>query len=156
MFHSWWISYSKQYPKYTAPNVYTLHAKNSRWKKDVLYHCLSKYIPSEHMIHWPLFHYNDVIMNAVASQITSLAIVYSTVFSCAYKKKNKNSAPLAFVGGIHRWPVNSPHKGPVTRKMFPFDDVVVCQYAPRNLIAVNIWVTKFRHRYKLGRCWFIR
>ena len=27
--------------------------------------------------------------------------------------------------GIHRWPVNSPHKGPVTRKMFPFDDVIM-------------------------------
>ena len=27
--------------------------------------------------------------------------------------------------GIHRGPVNSPHKGPVTRKMFPFDDVIM-------------------------------
>ena len=32
---------------------------------------------------------------------------------------------MAFVRGIHRWPVNSPHKGPVTRKMFPFDDVIM-------------------------------
>ena len=40
-------------------------------------------------------------------------------------KKTSNSAPLAFVWGIHRWPVNSPHKGPVTRKMFPFDDVIL-------------------------------
>ena len=37
--------------------------------------------------------------------------------------KHQSSASLAFVSGIHRWPVNSPHKGPVTRKMFPFDDV---------------------------------
>ena len=40
-------------------------------------------------------------------------------------KKNQSSASLAFVRGIHRWPVNSPHKGPVTRKMFPFDDVIM-------------------------------
>ena len=29
--------------------------------------------------------------------------------------------------GIHRWPVNSPHKGTVTRKMFPFDDVIMAK-----------------------------
>ena len=40
-------------------------------------------------------------------------------------KKHQSSAPLAFVRGIHRWPVNSPHKGPVTRKMLPFDDVIM-------------------------------
>ena len=40
-------------------------------------------------------------------------------------KKHKSSASLAFVRGIHRWPVNSPHKGPVTRKRFPFDDVII-------------------------------
>ena len=34
-------------------------------------------------------------------------------------KENKTSASLAFVRGIHRWAVNPPHKGPVTRKMFP-------------------------------------
>ena len=39
--------------------------------------------------------------------------------------KHRSSASLAFVRGIHRWPVNSPHKGPVTRKMFPFDDVIM-------------------------------
>ena len=66
-----------------------------------------------------LHHYNDFIMSAMASQITSLAIVYSTVYSGADQRK-KSSASLAFVQGIHRWPVNSLHKGPVTRKMFPF------------------------------------
>ena len=68
----------------------------------------------------------DVIMGAMASQITSLTIVYSTVFSAAGKKKHQSSASLAFVRGIHRWPVNSPHKWPITRKMFPFDDVMIC------------------------------
>ena len=41
-------------------------------------------------------------------------------------KKNQSSASLAFVWGIHRGPVNSPHKWPVTRKMCPFDDVIMC------------------------------
>ena len=57
------------------------------------------------------------------AQITSLAIVYSTVYSGADQRKHLSSASLVFVRGIHRWPVNSPHKGPVTQKMFPFDDV---------------------------------
>ena len=70
-------------------------------------------------------HYNDVIMGAIASQITSLKIVYSTVYSCADQRKHQSSASLAFVRGIRRRPVNSPHKWPVTRKMFPFDDVIM-------------------------------
>ena len=70
-------------------------------------------------------HYNDVIMGVMASQITSLAIVYSTGYSDADQRKHQSSASLAFVRGIHRWPVNSPHKGPVTRKIFPFDDVIM-------------------------------
>ena len=64
-------------------------------------------------------------MGAIASQITSLTIVYSTVYSDAEQRKHQSSASLAFVWGIHRWPVNSPHKWPVTRKMFPFDDVIM-------------------------------
>ena len=70
-------------------------------------------------------HYGDVIMGAKASQITSLTIVYSTVYSDADQGKHQSSASLAFVRGIHRGPVNSPHKWPVTRKMFPFDDVIM-------------------------------
>ena len=62
-------------------------------------------------------HYNDVIMSAIASQITSLAIVYSTAYSGANQRKHQSSTSLAFVRGIHRCPVNSPHKGPVTRKI---------------------------------------
>ena len=70
-------------------------------------------------------HYIDVIMGAMASQITSFAIVYSTVNSGADQIKRQSSVSLAFVWGIHRGPVNSPHKGPVTRKMLPFDDVIM-------------------------------
>ena len=64
-------------------------------------------------------------MMAIASQITSLTIVYSAVYSGAHQRKHQSSASLAFVWGIHRGPVNSPHKWPVTRKMFPFDDVIM-------------------------------
>ena len=64
-------------------------------------------------------------MSAMASQITNLTNVYSTVHSVAHQRKHQSSASLAFVRGIHRGPVNSPHKWPVTRKMFPFDDVIM-------------------------------
>ena len=70
-------------------------------------------------------HYSDVIMSTIASLITSLTIVYSTVYSDADQRKHQSPASLAFVRGIHRRPVNSPHKWPVTRKMFPFDDVIM-------------------------------
>ena len=64
-------------------------------------------------------------MGEGASQITSLTIVYSTVYPNADQRKHQSSASLAFVRGIHRGPVNSPHKWPVTRKMSPFDDVIM-------------------------------
>ena len=63
-------------------------------------------------------HYNDVIMGMMASQITSLTIVYSSVYSGADQRKHQSSTSLAFVWGIHRGPVNSPHKWPVTQKCF--------------------------------------
>ena len=64
-------------------------------------------------------------MGEMASQITSLTIVYSSVHSGADQRKHQSSASLAFVRGIHRSPVNSPHKWPVARKIFPFDDVIM-------------------------------
>ena len=75
-------------------------------------------------MHWGISHYNEVIMGPMASPITSLALVYSTVYSGT----GQSSASLAFVRGIHRWPVNSQHRGPVTRKMFPCDDVIMLRY----------------------------
>ena len=77
------------------------------------------------------------------SQITSLTIVYPTVYSGADQRKHQSSASLAFVRGIHRGPVNSPHKGLVTRKMFPFDDIIMRVYLPAlrrrtNATALNV------------------
>ena len=65
-------------------------------------------------------HYNDVIMGAIASHITSLTIVSSIVHSGADQRQHQSSASLAFVRGINR--------GPVTRKMFPFGDVIISQF----------------------------
>ena len=86
-------------------------------------------------------HYNDAIMSAMASQITSLTIVHSTVYSGADQRKHQSSASLVFVRGIHRWPVNSPHKEPVTRKMFSFDDVIMKSARPpaNTVITTNVW-----------------
>ena len=77
-------------------------------------------------------------MSAMASQITFLTIVYSTVYSDPDQRKYQNSASLAFVRGIHRWPVNSPHKWPVTRKMSPFDDVIM-QKLDRDGVWQAMW-----------------
>ena len=77
----------------------------------------------------------DVIMSAMASQITSLMIVYSIVYSGADQRKHQSSASLAFLSGIHRWPVNSPHKWPVAWKLFPFDDVIM------DFVFSLMWIT---------------
>ena len=80
----------------------------------------------------PAVQYSDVIMGAIASQIISLTSVYLTDYSGADQRKYQSSASLAFVCGIHRWPVKSQHKWPVTRKMLPFDDfIMVNQRTPR-------------------------
>ena len=85
--------------------------------------------PTCNLQHYAIIsHYGDVIMDAIASQITSLTIVYSIVYLDADERKHQSSASLAFVRRIHRVPVNSPHKWPVTRKMFPFDDVIMFVY----------------------------
>ena len=75
-------------------------------------------------------HCGDVITGPMAYQIISIAIVYSTVHSDTDQRKHQSSASLAFVRRIHRCPVNSPHKRPVTRKMFPFDDIIMSEGSP--------------------------
>ena len=72
-----------------------------------------------------MYHYSDLIMAVMASQITSLTIVYLTVYSGPDQRKHQSSMSLALVLGIHQWPVNSLHKWPVMREMFPFDNVIM-------------------------------
>ena len=69
-------------------------------------------------------------MGAMAFQITGLTIVYSYVYSGADQRKHQSSVSLAFLRGIHRWPVNSLHKWQVMWKMFPFDDVIMWDRNP--------------------------
>ena len=71
------------------------------------------------------WHYSDVIMSAMASQIACFSMVCSTVCSGADLRKHQSSVSLAFVRWIHRWSVKFPHKRPVTRKRFLFDDVIM-------------------------------
>ena len=85
-----------------------------------------------------LHHYTDVVMDTIASKITSLMIVYSTVYSYADQRNYQSSTSLAFVRAIHRRPVNSSHKWPVTRKMFPFGDVIM-------VTTVSMWIFTPRH-----------
>ena len=76
-------------------------------------------------------------MDAIVSQITSLTIVYSTVYSDAGQRKHHSSALMAFVS-----PMNSPHKWPVTQKMFPFDDVIMTKATARRdekHLGFGIW-----------------
>ena len=76
-------------------------------------------------------------MSTMASQIISLTNVYSIIYAGVDQRKHQSSASLAFVLGIHRWPVNSPLEGPVTQKMFPFDDVIMKSFIvlANNLIS---------------------
>ena len=83
-------------------------------------------------------------MGAMASQINSPTIVYSIVYSGADQRKHESSASLAFAGHSP-WPVNSQHKWPVTRRMFPFDDVIMIQ------LWIAIWASfQYKHRYRLS------
>ena len=84
-------------------------------------YCHVQYTPKPYRSWFLSCHYCNVIMGAMVSQITSLTIVYSTVHTGADQRKHQRSASLAFVRGIHQ----SPHKWPITRKMFPFDDVIM-------------------------------
>ena len=79
-------------------------------------------------------------MGAMASQITRLTIAYSTVYSGADQRNHQSSAALAFVRGNHRSPVNSPHKWPITRKMFLFDGVIM-YYTPTKTTLRLSWTT---------------
>ena len=87
-----------------------------------------------------LVHYSDVIMGAMASQITRITFVYSTFHSGADQGNHQSSAPLAFVRGMHWWPVNCPHKWPVTRQTFPFDDIIMSGNQVGSLVVEPAYV----------------
>ena len=55
----------------------------------------------------------------------------------AAQRKHQSSPSLGFVKGIHRCPVNSPHKGPVTRKLFPSEDVIIILFHLSLVVSVD-------------------
>ena len=112
----------------STPNI----TQHGIWKKS------SFFFASRDVLCRHIFHYSGVIMITMESQVTGVPIFCSTVCSGADHKTVQSSASLAFVRGIHRWPVYSAHKGPVTRKMFLFNDVIVV-----NVIKI------IRNRYPL-------
>ena len=83
-------------------------------------------------------HYNDAIMSSIASRITSFTIVDSSVYSVTAQRKHQSSASLAFVRGIHRWPVNSPQKRASNAENVPFDDVIMA--SPALVCLVLMWI----------------
>ena len=129
-------------------NMSTHSFRGVHWCRLVLRLFMFTHKLGEHIIavlphpytHWPLNCYHKAYKHistlqwrhngTVASQITSLTIVYSAVYSDADQRKLQSSASLAVVRGIHRGPGNSPHNWPVTRKMFPFDDVIMIHFHP--------------------------
>ena len=123
-----WITYiPSQLSKPTWINFKGLNRVCTNYKNDresEVYSCHSE----NTKVYFLAQHYTDIIMSAMAYQITGVMIVYSTICSGADQRKHQRSSSQAFVRGIHRWPVNSPHKDPVTRKMFPFDDVLMRNY----------------------------
>ena len=88
-------------------------------------------------------HYSDVITSAMKSLITSVSIVNSTICSGADQRKHQSSASLAFVR-------NSPHKGPVTPKMFSFDDVIM-----RWNCAIKYYSQTVMYRVAYGEKFFL-
>ena len=90
------------------------------WQMLCLSWCSAAYYT---ILYWT--HYSYAIMSAMVSQITGVSIVCLTACSGADQRKHQSSASLAFVREIHRWPIDFPNKGPVTRKTFPFDGVIM-------------------------------
>ena len=75
-------------------------------------------------------------MSEMASQITSLTIVYSAVY---LRRRSKKTSKLRVTGD---WLlVNSPLKAPVTRNMFPFDDVIMIFHKKRSI--ASLWRRAF-------------
>ena len=63
------------------------------------------------------------------------------LLNCLFRRRWKKTSKLRVTGlcaGNSAGPVNSPHKGPVTRKMFPFDDVIM---NPRQFRPLTQWQT---------------
>ena len=104
-----------------------------------------------YLIRHRILHYTDVIMTTMVSQITSLTVVY---FKRLFRRRAKKTSKLCVTGlcvGNSPGPVNSLHKGPVTRKMFPFDDVIMyCNMAYQTTLNTSAyWFTVDQRKYSI-------
>ena len=100
------------------------------------YICLSKIIWCSHLNRYMIFTF---ISDRCHPDITFVLDEHhgvsnhrsrDCVFNRLFRRRPKKTSKLTVTGlreGIHQWPVNSPHKGPVTRKMFLFDDVIMME-----------------------------
>ena len=102
-------------------------------------------------------------MRAMTSQITDVSVVFSTVCSGSDQRKYQSSTSLVFVRGIHRWPVDPPHKGPITQKKFPFGDIIiitrvseVIMFSPCVFVCLFVCVCLCLSQCLSGRCNFER
>ena len=97
-----------------------------------------------------MIHYSDVIIRAMASRLLTQPFVQAQI-----NENILSTISLAFVRGIHRWPVNSPHKGPITRKMFPFSDVtIITHQEPVPYIGnLNQFITWHAGHLTPNVCW---
>ena len=110
----WSLANSPHTKKLSCPN----------WNVRVSTHPADTFAKLEKSLTAKSMHCSDIMMSTrTSSEITDVSMVCS--IGLFRRKKYQSSALLAFVRGIHRWPVNSPHKGPVTQKMFLFDDVIM-------------------------------
>ena len=88
-------------------------------------------------------------MGVIASQITSLTIVYSTVYSDADQRKHQSSASLAFVRGIHRGPDELPAQMASYAENFPFDDAIM--HARIGHISSTLCPMEYQHGFDVLR-----
>ena len=137
------VNYQKQ--KYDKCNVAFSALPAYLCDYNLLKHTLVHYPRVQRHTAFSNTHYTDVIMGTIAFQITSLTIVYSDTD----QSKHQSSASLAFVWGNHRGPVNSLHKWPVTRKMFPFDDDIMILLGDNLCILYMNWsgINTFRVKH---------
>ena len=106
--------YAESFPIIVELNHVSKNQNDHSWLAPDVYWTISKHVVSG-VIAARAIHYSDVIMYVIAFQITGVSSVCSTVCSGTDQRNHQSSASLAFVRGIHRWSVDSPHKGPVTR-----------------------------------------
>ena len=125
-----------------SPVVIPLHYLSFYSRSVFTFNLRSKSLIDVFFLSW-FNHYIDVIMGAILSQITSLTIVYLTVYSSADQRKHQSSVSLSFVRGIYRWQVNSLHKWSVTRQMLSFDDVIMNQHVIQSLTSTAAVLARF-------------